>query len=304
MTAEDGAGGITVFCAKPAGLSGLETLMDEGAPISSVITVSGGAEAELKSLAGKLKVPVFSGINLNDPDEHKNLISSKPSAVMSISYPNRIPAILLDQYSGGAFNFHPARLPEYRGCLPTVWPILNDDSEADYTMHIMEEGFDTGPLIDRETLSIKVGENGWSLYQRLVETLPGLIRRNLDDILSGRCRRHPQDEKKARYYPNCLPHNGIVDWRWTGEEIDRFVRALYHPIFSGAKAQVNGAEIEILQVGDIERDPVSQLPGSVVTGPDGVIISCGDGRISLKTIRYEGLPLILGGEVKIPSIFQ
>ncbi len=304
MIAESGAGGIAVFCAKPVGLSGLKTLMDEGAPLSSVITVSGGSEAELKSLAGKLEVPVFSGINLNDPDEQKKLLSGKPSAAMSISYPNRIPAALLDRFPGGAFNFHPARLPEYRGCFPTIWPILNGDSKADYTMHIMVEEFDSGPVVDRETLTIEDGDTGWSLYPRLVGALPGLVRRNLDDVLSGCCQRHPQDEAKAGYYPSRLPHNGILDWGWTGEKIERFVRALYHPVFSGAKAQVNDAEIEILQVGDIERDPGSQPPGSVVTGPDGVTVSCGDGRISLKTIRYEGGVLTLDGKTEIPLIFQ
>ena len=187
MAASDGPQGVTIFCAKPVGLAALEALAEERTPITSIVAVSGEAETDLKELAEGLKAPFYSDLDLKNPDTRNEILSYNPFAAMSVSYPNRIPVALLDRLPGGAFNFHPARLPEYRGCFPTMWPILNGDSHADYTMHTMEESFDTGPVIDRETLAVESHETGWSLYLRLVESLPGLIRRNVDDILAGRC---------------------------------------------------------------------------------------------------------------------
>ncbi len=304
MIAEDGAGGIAVFCAKPVGVSALETLRDAGVPISSVITVSGEAEAELKNLTIELNTPFYSDLDLKVEDVASELLSHGPSAAMSISYPNRIPVTLLNQFPGGAFNFHPARLPQYRGCFPTFWPILKGDSEADYTMHIMEEGFDTGPVVDRETLQIEDGETGWSLYLRLVEALPNLICRNVGNVLAGRCHGQIQDEAKAEYFSNTLPHDGVVDWHWSGKQIGRFVRALYHPVFSGAKALINNIQVEILQIGDIEPGASLGPPGSVTMGSGGVSVSCGDGKVSLRAIRYKGSPLSHDGEPNISSIFR
>ena len=104
---------------------------------------------------------------------------------MSISYPKKIPEDVLSSFPGRGFNFHPARLPSYRGCLPTVWPILEGDKIAEYTMIVMDHDFDTGPIVDIEKIRIDPHETGWSLYQKLVTCLPALVKRNLSGILNS-----------------------------------------------------------------------------------------------------------------------
>lgn len=296
--------GIALFGAKSVGASALAALRDEGVPINSVITVTGEGGEELRNIAHQLNVPLFLDLNLNDPAERERVLSHQPFAGMSVSYPKKIPAALLERFPGRSFNFHPARLPEYRGCFPTIWPILNGDYDANYTMHVMDEDFDAGPLVDCETLTIEERETGWSLYLRLVSVLPNLIRRNLESVLMGRCQVYKQDDQKARYYPNRLPHDATVDWAWSGEEIDRFVRALYHPVFAAAKARVNNAEVEIIEAEFIRHDVGVPHPGSVTSGSHGLTVSCKNGWVRLKTIRFEGKPLFLNDASETLSIFQ
>lgn len=48
-------------------------------------------------------------------------------------------------------NTHPGLLPDYRGCAPVLWSIRNRDPLG-ATLHIMDEGIDTGPILIRRKL--------------------------------------------------------------------------------------------------------------------------------------------------------
>lgn len=304
MTAKSENGGILVFCAKPVGLLALETLIDAGAPIAGLVSVTGKSDSLIEDVARRIDAPYFADIHLQDCSTQETIIALGASMAMSFSFPNLIPVDLLGAFPGGAFNFHPARLPEYRGCFPTLWPILNGDHEADYTMHIMEEEFDAGPVVDRETIPVGDLETGWSLYQRLVGSLPGLIRRNLDAVLSSSFDARPQDGDRAGYYPDRLPCDGLLDWNWPGEKIDRFIRALYHPEFPGAIARIGTIEAEVLAARFIVDDDAGSPPGTIATQSGDVVVSCADGLVALKTIRVDGRTIDFNRTDEIPSIFQ
>lgn len=55
------------------------------------------------------------------------------------------------------FNFHPAPLPEYKGRDLCYHAIMNGEKEFGATLHYMDEGFDTGDIID--VIRFPVGEH-------------------------------------------------------------------------------------------------------------------------------------------------
>ena len=285
--------GILLFCSKAVGQIAFETLIAADAPIAGLVSVNGSETAALLAAADQQNIPCFLDIHLNPEANYERLLALEAAVTLSISYPKLIPAYVLNAFNGRAYNFHPARLPEYRGCFPTVWPILNGDKTADYTMHVMEEEFDTGPVVDRETLDIGAFETGWSLYGRLVDILPMLIRRNLDALLSGEVVATQQSKENAGYYPNRLPANGRLNWEWSGTKIVRFVRALFHPEFPCAIAVVKGREIEVMDADFRESKMRNAPPGTVCIESDGVYVSCPDGQILLKAVRVAGRNIYL-----------
>lgn len=47
----------------------------------------------------------------------------------------------------GTINIHPGRLPRYRGPAPVHWAIRNGDPEIGVSVHRVDDGVDTGPIL-------------------------------------------------------------------------------------------------------------------------------------------------------------
>ena len=72
--------------------------------------------------------------------------------------PRKISQKVLDLMKFGVLNVHPGILPIYRGCSCVEWAILNDDQIGN-TAHLMDAGYDTGPIISIEKLSFPKKSN-------------------------------------------------------------------------------------------------------------------------------------------------
>ncbi|MEQ8667383.1 MAG: formyltransferase family protein [Rhodospirillales bacterium] len=287
--------GLSVFCAKPVGVRVLEILTGRNVPVTCVIASDGEAIEQLEAAANDLGATFIVDPDFSGNDFLQTLQAGTPAAALCVSYPKRIPMTVLDMHVRGAFNLHPARLPTYRGCFPTVWPILNGDETADYTLHEMTAGFDEGPVVDRQTVAIDENDTGWSLYLRLVDNLPALLERNIDAILAGKAMSTPQDDSAAAYYPNALPNGGRIDWTWTAEHVARFVRALWHPRFPCATAEIGGETFETLS---------AQPEAGTTTDPDLPGVACRDGIVRLSAVRYNGQVLNFAGGDPVPAFLH
>ncbi len=88
----------------------------------------------------------------------------EPDFFISVLWPEIIkPEALANHHY---LNLHPAPLPEYRGCNSYAHAIINGDKEYGVTLHYMDEGIDTGPIISSPRFSIFSDETGKSLYDR------------------------------------------------------------------------------------------------------------------------------------------
>src|SRR5262245_7559436 len=47
----------------------------------------------------------------------------------------------------GAWNLHLADAERYRGAYPTIWAIRNGDKTYGVTLHLIDKGIDTGPIL-------------------------------------------------------------------------------------------------------------------------------------------------------------
>ena len=70
--------------------------------------------------------------------------------VPSITATNKI----FNLSKNGCINFHPALLPTNRGWYPHVHNIL-DESPAGVTLHLIDEGADTGPILVQKTIDVE-----------------------------------------------------------------------------------------------------------------------------------------------------
>jgi len=66
---------------------------------------------------------------------------------VSYCYPRKITEPLLSSPKKGFVNYHPGPLPKYKGPTELDDAIKNKETSWGVTVHFMDEGYDTGPII-------------------------------------------------------------------------------------------------------------------------------------------------------------
>ena len=151
----------------------------------------------------------------------------------------------------GIINVHYAPLPRYGGYWPEMWAIWNNETEFAVTMHYVEKGVDTGPIIAQSSFDINSLETRESLYLKSSMYCFSMLKENLARVLENMVDGEKQDESQRTYYPKGLPNNGFLDLSWDSETQSRFIRAVCFPGFVGPKIKIGDQIFSILQE-DIE----------------------------------------------------
>jgi methionyl-tRNA formyltransferase len=99
----------------------------------------------------------------------------------------------------GCVNLHPALLPYNRGAHPNVWSIV-ENTPAGATIHYIDEGVDTGDIIDQKPVPVTITDTGESLYRKLETASLELFRLTWPLIRSGACPRRPQVQGQGTFH--------------------------------------------------------------------------------------------------------
>jgi methionyl-tRNA formyltransferase len=99
-------------------------------------------------------------------------------------------------------NIHCGILPMYRGYSGGYWALVKKDRKhCGSTIHILDEGIDTGPILQQGTIAISKRDN-YATYDFLhLATEIGLLRKAVHDAMSGNIRMIQVNGKvSARFY--------------------------------------------------------------------------------------------------------
>lgn len=197
-----------------------------------------------------------------------------------------LPARVLDRFPRRALNLHTGPLPEYAGIHVHQWGIRNGETTFAVTVHHMEAGVDTGPIVAARSFAITPTDTGLSLFRKVVREGSGLFAEILEDILAGReLPAAPQDLGKRRYYRHRDALDGRVDWRWNARQVVDFVRAgnywpFASPTYTAFLEPAVGEPVELLRAR--EAGPAGRGPGEVIAlGDEGPRVACGEGSVVL-----------------------
>lgn len=177
-------------------------------------------------------------------DEDISLIEkTKPDIIFNIFSDIKFPKKVLSIPKLGAINFHNGPLPLYRGHGHVIpfWSIMNGEQTHGVTWHFMDEGIDTGDIIRVRKFDLDKKETALSLNFKCIVEGEKLFQEILDDLLKDKFQRIPQLGQASRYFSSYIPNNGYLDFRWSYQKIERFLRATdYRPfknLFTYAKVK-------------------------------------------------------------------
>jgi methionyl-tRNA formyltransferase len=198
----------------------------------------------------------------------------------------------------GCFNMHPGPLPRYAGLNAVSWAIYKGETSHGVTIHKMEPGIDTGPIVYQELFDIDDADTGLTLSARCIRSGVGLVLQLMETASADPAAipLTPQDLTEREYFGREIPYEGRLFWSLPAREIVNFVRACdFFPFHSpwGHPQTILGTISGAQEIGVVKAcltgEQCDVSPGTVgeVVG-SGVKIACGDEWIIVNKLKVEG----------------
>ncbi|MFH1704548.1 MAG: methionyl-tRNA formyltransferase [Patescibacteria group bacterium] len=186
-----------------------------------------GWHESLAKIAQEAGLHTILGKKVRDTEIVQFIREQQPDIIFCIGGMQIIPSEVLILPRLGCLNIHPALLPKYRGRYSTAHALFNGETSTGVTVHWMDAGLDSGPIIAQREYPIEDSDTGKSLYDKFTNVGSEMYVEFVDKWLAGlEIESTPQDESRATYYPKGLPNNGEIDWSWDGTKIRNFIRAM------------------------------------------------------------------------------
>jgi methionyl-tRNA formyltransferase len=208
----------------------------------------------LQSISDEIDVPFIiqpKATELEYDNFIKKIEALKPDLFFINSYSMILKKDLLS-IPKKTLNIHAGLLPKNRGCNPIQWGIINEDKYAGVSLHEVDEGIDTGAIIDQRKTLIKINDTWVSINERINSLISEIIKENLEKIVNNQWISQLQDDTKAHYNRRRKPEDGLFDWSLPTIAIYNLVRALIDPL-PGAFYVLNNKKIELKNFKAIEE---------------------------------------------------
>ena len=116
----------------------------------------------------------------------------KPDLIVLAGFLVKIPAAMIEAYRNKIINIHPSLIPSfcgvgYYGLKVHEAALARGVKVTGATVHYVDEGTDTGPIILQKAVDVKNGDTPKILQQRVMEEAEWIIMpKAIDDIANGR----------------------------------------------------------------------------------------------------------------------
>jgi methionyl-tRNA formyltransferase len=175
---------VVAFVNNAVGLETLRAIQRNGDTIVAVVVhplESASLHREILDVAIDNDSAVIESTALADSSTIRQLVDLTPDIGVSAFFGHILRSEIIDIFKRGIINLHPSFLPYNRGSYPNVWSIV-DGTPIGATIHYIDEGIDTGPIIDQSQIEITPEDTGESLYSRLESACNKLFSRTWPKI--------------------------------------------------------------------------------------------------------------------------
>jgi phosphoribosylglycinamide formyltransferase 1 len=164
----------------------LQALLDAGLPVSAVASNTVGVQALERAERASVPAAAFPLENFADRDARDAAMADWLEAegvrvVVCAGYMQLLTPGFLERFA--CLNIHPSLLPNFPGLDAVGQALAAGVEETGVTVHFVDTGVDTGPVIAQERVAIEPGDTAETLYKRIREVehrlLPEAVKRYL-----------------------------------------------------------------------------------------------------------------------------
>src|SRR5947209_7073619 len=113
--------------------------------------------ASILQLASERDIPVWEVLRLSDPQTVSILAAYQADIICVACFSQRIPRVIRDLPRLDCLNVHPSLLPANRGPVPLFWTFRQGCEHTGVTIHLMDEGMDSGDILAQEVIEVLSG---------------------------------------------------------------------------------------------------------------------------------------------------
>ena len=143
--------------------------MSQGEEIAGLVLHAPERQSVGDKIAAESGIPkehTFFGPDLRDPSTVEAIRALGADIGLSAMFGYILRPELLAAFPRGVLNLHPSYLPYNRGRGAEVWSII-DKTPVGATLHYMDSGVDTGPIVHQKLVTIEPTDTGESLRNKL-----------------------------------------------------------------------------------------------------------------------------------------
>ncbi|HOK08458.1 MAG TPA: methionyl-tRNA formyltransferase [Candidatus Hydrogenedens sp.] len=245
---------------------------------STVLGHFGGGDSILR-FAKKNHIPVY-WIDKMDNADLQPLKDISPDLILTGGFGIIYKKNLLKLPNIGCVNVHSSLLPRHRGPNPFYAVVRQGDPITGVTFHIMDEGIDTGPIIEQKSFPVTDTDTAYSIYCKASELAGEMVVDVINRIEQEGLHGEPQNPENATYDPKPTLNDAIIQWDVPAIEIDRQIRALSQTIVP--RFSHNNKNVYVTRV-RVNKKEVPVPPGTVIYPRFPAEIATAEGSITLLT---------------------
>ena len=268
---------VVLFAWCPTSVLYLEALAAAASKPALVVTGTRTApRAPLPAACERLGVPLERRDDPNDPAFVARLRALGADLILVAGCTRILGPELLAAPRLGALNFHPSRLPDYRGKEPLFWALLRGETSVALTVHRVTEDVDAGPILFQRPVPVPPRATSASLAPIVDREGAALVPQILALAAAGALPEGACPTGPGSHFPPLRAEHGLVDFTRPAAEIDRLVRAARGEI--AAYTFHRGMRVVVLE-GDPDEDASAGAPPGRVVGIEGdaIVVAAASG---------------------------
>lgn len=207
----------------------------------------------------------------------------------------------------GVVNVHASLLPAYRGSSPIQWALINGEKTTGVTIMQTDVGLDTGNILLQKVITVEACDTAESLFYKLGKLGADALLEFFDKKERGEIVSLIQDEARATHYPMLKKSDGKIDWQKSADAVMDLIRGVTP--WPGAFFRRRGHIVKVHSA--VISSEFAGRAGEVLKADKGgLIVACGSGAISLKSLQTEGkkrmeyLDFLNGSAVFVGETFE
>ncbi|MDQ1237442.1 MAG: methionyl-tRNA formyltransferase [Wigglesworthia glossinidia] len=242
----------------------------------------------VKKIAQYHNIPVFQPKSSQDLDkivDNSQLVYC--DIILVVAYGIFLSKKILSFPKLGCINFHGSLLPLWRGSAPIHRAIQFGDKKTGITIIKMDDGIDTGPILNMRQCVITNYDTTGTLLDKLYQIGKDAIIETLYQLSIGKYVLYSQNHSLATYAKKVNKKEAKINWKMSARQLDRNIRA-FNP-WPISYFWISDQYVKIWKAIIDENILFNYSPGEILkVNSNGIYIGTGKGVLILQVLQLSG----------------